>query len=225
MKAKTKSKTSPKNSGRPEAAALLKEARIAAKKGSTRAEALVALILRRKQRIVEDFFDIGEALRTLHHEKLFATLGYKTFEEMLDARKLIGHAQAYKLVAIVSSYSRDQAIALGLEKSFAVLTYAAATPSHQVPQLVVTEGIGGKPLSRLTVKEINAKTKALRVRAGKSSPAEKHAHKLAVSWQRLLRATGFHNANVSVHQTGGRLMVDAQVAVDVLEHAIAKVRE
>jgi hypothetical protein len=41
-----------------------------------RGHALLALIERRKDRITEDFYDIGEALRELLNNKLYVALGY-----------------------------------------------------------------------------------------------------------------------------------------------------
>jgi hypothetical protein len=51
-----------------------------------RGQSLLALIERRKDRITEDFYDIGEALRELLNNKLYAALGFDTFEQLLDAQ-------------------------------------------------------------------------------------------------------------------------------------------
>ena len=50
---------------------------------SRRLEGLVGLIQRRKARIVEDFYDIGEALRTILRERLFE-LRHDTFEALVE---------------------------------------------------------------------------------------------------------------------------------------------
>lgn len=80
-------------------------------------------------------------------------LGHESFEALLDARELLSCSQAHKLIAIVDAYTRDQALALGLEKAFAVIAYAAATPAHEVPQLVVATGINGTPLEKLSAND------------------------------------------------------------------------
>jgi hypothetical protein len=207
-------------SARDRVRTLVTEARHARPVGSARAEALLALITRRRQRIVEDFYDIGEALSELLHHKLFVKLGYATFDEMLEAREVLSRAQAYKLMAVVSAYSRDRALELGLEKSFAVITYAAATPSHMVPELVARTGIDGRDVAKLSTRDIEAATKALRARTGKGravSPAMKHAHDLASRWAKQLHALGLKHVAVSVHELHGKFVVDARVDLETLE--------
>jgi hypothetical protein len=125
-----------------------------AKKKSTAgvagAESLIALVLRRKQRITEDFFDIGKALRELFRHKLYLTLGYDPFEAMLESRRLLGATQGRKLIALVDAYTR--ALALGLEKTFAVIAYAAATPAHESAAVARRNGDRGEAV-RGTLRE------------------------------------------------------------------------
>ena len=44
------------------------------------------LIERRKARIAEDFYDIGQALTELLKKKLYLVLGYSSFAQMLTKR-------------------------------------------------------------------------------------------------------------------------------------------
>ncbi|MEI8254762.1 MAG: hypothetical protein WCJ30_03735 [Deltaproteobacteria bacterium] len=188
--------------------------------GATRAESLVALILRRKQRITEDFFEIGEALHELARRKLYLSLGYDSFDALVEGRGLVGSTQARKLIAVVDAYTRDQALALGLEKSFAVLTYAAATPAHEMPQLLVALGIEGRPLTALSAKEIVRRAKKVRERAGKSKPvsdAEKHARAAAASWQATLRKSGLRDAVASVRHVEGQVLLEVRVPLEQFE--------
>src|SRR5262245_5423900 len=115
-----------------------------------RANALLALIERRKQRITEDFYDIGEALRELLRKELYRPLGHASFDALLVARKVMSPAQAYKLVALVDRIPRDEALALGQEKAYALVSYTAATPEADVPaELVRADAhIRRKPLSK-----------------------------------------------------------------------------
>jgi hypothetical protein len=200
--------------------ALTNEVRSTAKVGAARAEALVALILRRKQRITEDFFDIGEALRELFYKKLYLSIGYPTFEVFIRDRKLFGETQARKLIAIVESFSREQALSLGLEKAFAVITYAAATPAHQVPQLVLASGISGTPVADLSIGDIAARAKSLRAKAGRThvpTPAEKAARAAAKAFEAELRRWGLSDAVAHATRRDGKLIVEVRVAADVLE--------
>ncbi len=191
--------------------------------GASRAESLIALILRRKQRITEDFFEIGEALRELVRRKLYLPLGFDSFEALLDRRGLMGRTQAHKLIAVVDAYTRDQALALGLEKSFAVLTYAAATPAHEMPQLLVATGIEGRELAALSAKDIVRRAKKVRERAGRSRPVsaeEKHARTVASSWQAALRKSGLRDAVALVRHVEGHVLLEARVPLEQFEHVV-----
>ncbi len=75
--------------GEPKASAvraLVAEAEKKVVKGRARAEALLRLIERRKQRITEDFYDIGEARRELYRKALFRSLDCAT-KRSRSARK------------------------------------------------------------------------------------------------------------------------------------------
>jgi hypothetical protein len=195
--------------------------------GATRAESLIALILRRKQRITEDFFEIGEALREISRKKLFVPIGYESFDELLAKRGLMGPTQARKLIAIVDAYTRDQALALGLEKAFAVITYAAATPAREVPQLVLATGIGGKSVDALTAREITQRAEKIRAKKGPPenvTPAEREARAAASAWQAALRKGGLRSAIASVHHLHGELVAEVRVSITELERAVVKKR-
>jgi hypothetical protein len=129
-----------------------------------RAEALLALIERRKARIVEDFYDIGEALKELMDRKLYAALGFPSFEAMLAERGVIGREQARKLVAVVRQVPREQALALGQEKAYALVAYAAATPAPDTVMSLVGSGakIAGQPVTGASVRDIEVATREAR---------------------------------------------------------------
>jgi hypothetical protein len=137
-----------------------------------RAEALLALVARRKQRIVEDFYDIGEALRELLRKELYRALGHRSFEEMLRARGVMSAEQARKLVAVVEHVPREQALTLGQEKAYALVAYTAATPEPDVPaELVKADArVGGKPLSKASRRDIEAAAREVRARERAKKP-------------------------------------------------------
>lgn len=172
-KAKSKTSTKKKVSALVARANAEKAAALGRKKG--RAEALLALITRRKQRMVEDFYDIGEALRELLDQKLYAALGHASFEAMLAAHDVMGLTQAKKLIALVANVPRDQALALGQEKAYELVAYTAATPEADTPAalLAADAAIGGKPLSRASLRELQAATKAVRAKQAAAKPKSK----------------------------------------------------
>jgi hypothetical protein len=154
-----------------------------------RGTALLALIARRKDRITEDFYDIGEALRELLDSKLYAAMGYASFEAMLEARKLMSSTQAFKLVRLVESIPRDEALRLGQEKAYALVTYTAATPEEDVPAALVRKNakIDGKPLLELSKRELQDAAKAAK-EAKPSTPAARERQKLERTLEKKARA-------------------------------------
>jgi hypothetical protein len=153
-------------------------------RNKSRAEALLALIARRKQRMVEDFYDVGEALKELLDQQLFAALGFASFEAMLAANDVMGLTQAKRLIALVASVPRDHALALGQEKAYELVAYTAATPELDTPaELAKADArIGGKPLSKASVRELRAATQSVRAKQRAAKPkskAEREAERAA----------------------------------------------
>jgi len=169
-----------------------------------RAEALIALVERRKQRITEDFYDIGEALREILRKTLYAALGYATFEELLRARKLMSLAQAKKLIRLVDGIPRQEALALGQEKAYALVAYTAATPEADVPAELVraSAAIAGKPIQKASKREIQEATAKLRSKAPPKTAAAKARQRKEQAVEKglraLLRSIGVHRADIAV---------------------------
>ena len=92
------------------------------------ARSLLSLIARRKKEITEAFYDIGEALTRLKSRDLVSALGRATFAEVCTLDAGISAATAERLVAIATTMTREQALAMGQKKAMAMITLAAATP-------------------------------------------------------------------------------------------------
>ncbi len=198
--------------------ALLRAAKAAASAGARRAESLLALVARRKARIVEDFFDIGEALRELRDHKLFQTIGYSSFRAMLDARGVMSHTQAVKLIASAKNYEREQALSLGLEKAYALVRCTAATPAPDSPKFLSETGakIGKKPAGAATVRDIAKAAGAERRRreAKRPDPEAKAAAETerAVRARLVKRAVREAAVAVARKKTGWRIRVEIDLA-------------
>jgi hypothetical protein len=173
-----------------------------------RAESLLAEIARRKQRIAEDFYDIGLSLKELLNKKLHLPLGYKSFADMLRARAVMSLAQANKLIQLVSTVPRDQALAYGQEKAIALVGYARATPELDTPQSLFEKGVlaGGKPIADASVRELREGAKRVRKVEGKSKPKSatvRAAEDEAKAMRAWLRARGARTATVEPIQRDG----------------------
>ncbi len=141
-------------------------------KEGRRATELLDLIARRKARIVDDFYDIGEALKELFQKELFRALGHRSFEAMLKAHHVMSATQARKLIHLVEQIPRAEALALGQEKAYALVSYTAATPEPDVPAVLAREDakVGGKKLSKVSVRELQLAAKEARGRARATKP-------------------------------------------------------
>ena len=136
-----------------------------------RATGLIELVVRRKSEIVESFYDIGEALRELRDKKLYLALKHDSFEEMLRERKVIGHAQAYRLMRLVEKVPRKVAVSLGSEKASALTEWVELTEEKDtVADLVKSNAvIAGKPIKKVSSRELANEIKAERARRAKQS--------------------------------------------------------
>ncbi|MBK6531586.1 MAG: hypothetical protein IPF99_18850 [Deltaproteobacteria bacterium] len=89
---------------------------------------LEGLIRRRLATVVESFYDVGVALREILEKKLYAVKGHASLADYLTATKLVSLTQAEKLIAIVRRVPREEAMAAGQERAYALIALADATP-------------------------------------------------------------------------------------------------
>lgn len=187
--------------------------------GRKRALDLFAYIQRRKARVVEDFFDIGQALHELQEKKLYAVLGYDNMRAMVEAEDLVSMTQATKLIAIARAYPREEALALGLERAYLLIRYAEVTPEVDSPRVLVETNakIGRRPIRELPVSALKEATRAAQQRAKKADdPEERAARKAARELQARLRRRGAEHASVVAFRRGGAWELRVEIAV---EHA------
>lgn len=181
----------------------------------TRAESLLAEIERRKQRIAEDFYDIGVNLRELSEKKLFGALGYPTFAAMLAERKVMSLSQAHRLIRIVRTLPRDKALAVGSEKAALLTGYSEATPEPDTPEWLLDEGKlpGGKRVADASTREIATALKEARAKSKprKKTPEETTAEADARKAQAALRKRGAKGATVEVVRRAGGFWLRCEV--------------
>jgi hypothetical protein len=141
-----------------------RQAVLAMRKQKARALVLLRQIGARKSRIARDFWLIGDALRQLLRDKLYVALGHQSFEEMLLKRDVVSLATAKKLIGIAEQVPREQALALGPEKSHQLVRYTEWTEAEDtVAELVKNDAvIEGKPVSQASTTDVQAATQKLR---------------------------------------------------------------
>lgn len=176
----------------------------------------VALIHARKERISEDFFDIGEALVRLKRPGIAEALGYSGFVELCERELDMAPQKAAQLISIVKAIPREQARALGQERASALITLAEATPEDDTALSLATTTLtlpGGKTLdlSKASTREIRDAAKAVRqastptgnspARGATTTLAERN---LAADLQRALHGHGAEEARVTAVARPGR---------------------
>ena len=177
-----------------------------------RAESLLAEIKRRLQRISEDFYDIGLALRELLKKKLHVALGYTSFGAMLAAHDLLSETQARKLIKLVESMPRAQAMDYGPEKAAALLDYVMVTPEVDTPKLLMESGKlpSGKAVADASVREVKEAGRLVRQATGAAKPksaGESAAEKEARATQAWVRGLGARKAVATAVKRDGELWV------------------
>ena len=155
------------------------------------AETLLARIGKQKVRATEAFYDIGGALRQLLDQKLYAALGYPSFEELLAARDVMDVTQAKKLIEVHRKFSRDRALLVGPEKAYALARYAARTKADDAPEDFIDKGfpIGGRrrPVRDVSVRAVLEATRTAVARQKGSRGESERARKDAESELRWVK--------------------------------------
>ncbi|TAK32671.1 MAG: hypothetical protein EPO40_01835 [Myxococcaceae bacterium] len=215
--AKAKAKATPKSS------LIERTQREALARNTARLSALLTLVRRRMTAVVEGFYDVGEALREILDKKLYAASGHASFEALLKAEELMSKRQAMKLVALVRKVPREQALSLGQEKAYALVSYTAATPeADSVAQLAETGKLAGKALADASVSDIEAATRAARKRAGATpqGAAAKARAKRDAALEKVVRAAlvsaGLARPTVTVGTKKVRVEIDRATAERLL---------
>ncbi len=183
---------------------------------------LGALIRRRLATVAEGFYDIGVALTEILKSKLYAAGGHASLEAYLDAERLLSPSQARKLVDIVANVPREQALAVGQERAYALIAFARATPEPDSAAELIAQGeVGGQPAAKASVRAIAAAAKAQRDK-GPKTPRAKAQAKADVAVERglraALRAAGLPITTVRI----GKDAVRVELPRVRLEKALAK---
>lgn len=202
-----------KRSALPAALAERAEAEVAAKQArlAKDARADIALILRRRERIAEDFYDIGEALVRLKRPGIAEALGRASFREVCAKDLQMSVSAADALVAIVSGVARADALRMGQERALALVTLARATPEADSAKLLENASRklpSGRAIdvAKASANEIKAAAKELRAAGrtsarprGRTTTSEERSR--AAALQAALHAAGLLGARVTAVAT------------------------
>lgn len=157
------------------------------------AEELIAHIERSKVGVAQAFHEIGRCLGEILERKLYAVLGYASFEVMLEERKLMSAVQASKLIEVAKQFSKRDATRLGPEKAYALVRHVARTKQKDDPAEYLLAGfpVGGRrrPIDDVTVREIlHATRTAVSRQSGEHGESERARRDAEATKRKVLTA-------------------------------------
>jgi hypothetical protein len=204
------------------------EVQTLAKASRASAEELIARIERGKTGVAQAFYEMGRCLSELLDKKLYAALGFSSFEAMLEGRGLMGPSQAAKLIEVSSLFTKRDAARLGPEKAYALARHVARTKQKDDPAEYLLEGfpVGGRrrPINEVTVREIFDATRTAVSRQHGERGESERAKRDAESTRRKVhaalakRSTGKVEVRVQFRRGSWRLVVE--LPVELAESAL-----
>ena len=104
----------------------------------------------------------------------------------------------------------------GLEKAYALIRYAAATPADDVAATLAASNarIGGKSVRTATLRELVAATRRIAARRSSRDPELRAARRRAGEAERAARGKGAEGAVVTARRQGGRIWLRIEVPAD-----------
>jgi hypothetical protein len=100
----------------------------------------IALIARRRADISDAFYDIGEALVRLKRREVVAAMGCRSFAELCEKHVGLSSSQADRLVDIVTSMTRTDALSVGATKAASIVALVRATPADDTAADLLRRG-------------------------------------------------------------------------------------
>lgn len=164
-------------------------------------DALRSIDLNRRT-VADAFYDIALSLNVLRQKEVYVALGYQSFDALIPSTGL-SRSLCFQLIPVPEHFTRDTAISLGTDRSRALIRYVNATPEEDDAETLAREDavIAGKPLSQLTVDEIDqAARDATPPEKQRVRPGEKEAHEVRRAVQKKLEKL---KANVKVKRSKG----------------------
>ncbi len=206
----TKSTAKPKTKALSPLIAQTIENAIAAHK-QTGMDALETIAQNRRS-IAESFFDIANDLTILRRKEVYSAMGYESFDAVIP---LTGFSRttAFALLKLPQYFTRRTAIALGSEKSNALIRLVNATPEEDDAETLARQDaiIAGKRISEMTAEEIDQAARDALPVEKKKLPGEKEAHSARVSVQKQLASL---SADVRVKRVKGKWMAIVEMPVE-----------
>lgn len=150
--------------------------------GRLTAEQLIQQIERTEAASASNTYALGACLQELSLPKRYKDeLGFATFEELLEKRKLPSRMTAFKLMRVVATFTDAEVQRLGgMEKTYALMKYAKrmniADPRKY---LAPSARVGGTSVSNMSVRDIQSASNKFASDADTAAEASTAVHKAA----------------------------------------------
>ncbi|MEO6417883.1 MAG: hypothetical protein ABIP39_00650 [Polyangiaceae bacterium] len=192
------------------------------------AEELIERVERLKLGIAQGFYEMGRCLGELLDKKLHLSLGFASFEAMLDERGVMSAMQAFKLIEVSRQFSKRDAVRLGPEKAYALVRHVARTKQTDDAAEYLLEGfpVGGRrrPIDEVTVRDILMATRTAVSRQqgerGESERARKDAESIRRKVHAALVKRVGDEAEVKVYFRRGGWRVVVELPAELAESAL-----
>lgn len=191
----------------------------------------IALIQRRRAEISDAFYDIGEALIRLKRREIVAAMGCRSFAELCERLIGISSSQADRLVDIVTSMTRTEALSVGATKAASIVALVRATPEDDTASELLSRGaqVRGKVLdvkkaSSRAIARATAEVRRGATPRGRGVTRDERA--TCARLEKALRAADAKDATVSVKagRVAGAARAVIEIAVEDLDRISSAVR-
>ena len=184
----------------------------------TEARKDIALIRRKRGDIAAAFYDMGEALARLKRPEVYGAFKKPSWEAFCEGELSMSESQAERLIEIVRTMTREDAIKLGtFSKASSVARLVQATPAHETVAQAIRHGVVvGK--KRIDVKHASVRgiAKATRDVPRKRGNRGRHvSDEDAALVATLARAIAGLGLDAHVTAKAGLAGKQARVAIDV----------
>lgn len=177
--------------------------------------------------VAKGFYAMGLLLRELARpERYQVELGYETFDDLLEQKYVINRMTAVKYIAVATFFDEKIATELGIEKTYALVKYAAATGKREdAPLLVETNPEVGEEhehLLDLTARDILRAAQDLKANKAAQNPSQvEHAtRRLARQVQAWIRKAGAKKAVARARRHEGKWGVSIRLENDEAERIV-----
>jgi hypothetical protein len=93
-----------------------------------------------RKNLAKSFYEIGSILHDIQLRRLYEAKGYGTFEAFLEREIDLGKVTALRLVRVCTTFLKEAALELGMDRVVGALSAIEGTPEGNVPKAAASTG-------------------------------------------------------------------------------------